>query len=89
MLNLRLLLSGAALAAGIHYVTKKRPDGSSIADDIKAKAPDWMNQARPYIDQLKGQFSKVPHIKGNSAGQKPYPQKFDKFSPDPDPDYTS
>jgi hypothetical protein len=35
---------------------------------------------------LKGQFSKVPHIKGNNQ---PYPQKFDKLSSDPQSDYSS
>jgi hypothetical protein len=89
MLNLRLLVTGAAVAAGIHYITKKRPDGSSIFEDLKAQAPGWMNQARPYLDQLKGQFSKVPHIKGGSAEGLSYPQKFDKISPEPDSDYSS
>jgi hypothetical protein len=86
--TLRLLFTGAALAAGIHYATKKRPDGSSMVEDLKAKAPDWMNKAQPYIDQLKGQFAKVPHIKGNS-GSGAYPQKFNNFSKEPDADYSS
>ena len=84
--TLRLLVTGAALVAGINYVTKKRPDGSSIFEDLKVKAPDLMNKAQPYLDQLKGQFSKVPHIKGNNQ---PYPQKFDKLSSDPQSDYSS
>ncbi len=53
---LRLLVVGAAVAAGIHHITKKREDGSSIADDLKEKAPEWMDKAKPYLDQLKGQF---------------------------------
>ncbi len=84
--TLRLLVTGAALVAGINYITKKRPGGSSIADEFKEKIPDWMNKAQPFIDQLKGQFSKVAHIKG---GNNPYPQKFDNFSIDPETDYTS
>ena len=86
---LRLIVAGAAVAAGVHYVTKKRPDGSSIADDIKAKAPEWLHKVQPYIDQLQGQFSKIPHIKGGTLNSGPYPQKFENFSPDPDPSYSS
>ena len=55
----RLLVTGAAVAAGVHYITKKRPDGTSIADDLKAKAPEWMEKAKPYINQVKEQFAKT------------------------------
>ncbi|HEY0055259.1 MAG TPA: hypothetical protein VGB63_07880 [Pedobacter sp.] len=84
--TLKLLITGAALAAGINYITKKRADGFSIFEDVKAKAPNLANRAQPFIDQLKGRFSKVPHIKGNAM---PYPQKFDNFSADSNNDYTS
>ncbi len=84
--TLKLLATGAALVAGINYVTKKRADGSSIFEDFKAKAPDLVNKSKPYLERLKGQFSKVPHIKGNT---RTYPHKFDNFSADSDPDYTS
>lgn len=85
----RLLVTGAAVVVGVRYITKKRPDGSSIGEDLKMKIADTMNKAQPYIDRLKGQFSKVPHIKGNTGGDKPYPRKFENFSPDPDPAYSS
>ncbi|MDB5120922.1 MAG: hypothetical protein JWN56_2140 [Sphingobacteriales bacterium] len=81
---LRLLVTGAAVAAGVHYVTKKRADGSSIADDLKAKAPEYMDKAKPYINQLKNRITQL------TGGQpKTYPQKFDDFTPDPDPTYSS
>lgn len=51
---LKLLVVGAAVAAGINHITKKREDGTSIMDDLKAKAPEWMDKAKPYIDQVKG-----------------------------------
>lgn len=86
---LRLLITGAAIAAGVYYTTKKRPDGSSMVEDLKESVPDWMNRIQPYIDKLQGQFSKVPHIKGNAANDGPYPGKFEDFSPDPDPAYSS
>lgn len=53
---LKLLVVGAAVAAGIHHVTKKREDGTTLMDDLKAKAPEWMDKAKPYLDQVKGQF---------------------------------
>lgn len=86
---LRLLIAGAAIVAGVSYLTKKRPDGSSIFEDLKERVPDWMNRIQPYVEQLKGQFSKVPHIKGDAAKHSPYPAKFEDFSPDPDPAYSS
>jgi hypothetical protein len=79
----RLLLTGAAVAAGVHYVTKKRPDGTSMMDDIKAKAPEWKEKAKPYIDkvepyinQVKDQFTKM------TESEKP---KTNGFSANPDP----
>jgi len=81
---LRLLFTGAAVAAGVHYVTKKRVDGSSIADDLKAKAPEWMDKAKPYIDQVK---SKITNISGGQ--KKSYPQKFDNFTKETDSTYHS
>ena len=82
---LKLLVTGAAVAAGVHYVTKKRPDGSSIVDDLKAKAPQWLEKAQPYIDQAK---ERITQVAGNPASGQ-YPEKFDKSSPDPDPTYSS
>jgi len=86
---LKLLVTGAAVAAGVHYVTKKRADGSSIVDDLKAKAPEWMEKAQPYIDQAKERISKATG--GQTAGKnaKDYPGKFDSSAPDPDPTYSS
>ncbi|MEJ6982246.1 hypothetical protein WG906_17405 [Pedobacter sp. P351] len=89
MSTIRLFITGAAFAAGVHYITKKRPDGSSIIEDIKSKLPEWMNKAQPFIDQWKGQFSNVPHIKGSAAKGGTYPRKFENSSADPDPDYSS
>ena len=83
---LRLAVTGAAVAAAVHYVTKKRPDGGSIVEDLKAKAPDLMNKAEPYISQIKEQLSKVSGGKNSSSA---YPEKFNTTAPDPDPTYTS
>jgi hypothetical protein len=89
MALLKYLLTGAAVAAGYHYTTKKRADGTSLADEWRNKASEWMEQAKPHIDRLKGQFDNVSFIKGGTANQPGYPEKFDNFSPDPDPTYSS
>jgi hypothetical protein len=54
---LKYLVFGAAVAAGVNYATKKREDGRSLVDDLSDKAPEWMEKAKQYTDQLKGQFS--------------------------------
>ena len=51
------LVIGAAVVAGINYITKKRPDGTSLVDDIKEKAPDWINKAKEFGEQKKNQYS--------------------------------
>lgn len=54
---LKYLVFGAAVAAGVNYATKKREDGRSLIDDLSEKAPEWMDKAKQYTDQLKGQFA--------------------------------
>lgn len=51
------LLIGAAVVAGVNYITKKRPDGRSMVDDIKEKAPEWMNKAKEFGNTQKERFS--------------------------------
>ena len=50
------LLIGAAVVAGVNYITKKRPDGRSMMDDIKEKAPEWMNKAKEFGNTQKDRF---------------------------------
>jgi hypothetical protein len=83
------LVTGIVVAAGVHYATKKRPDGSSIADDLKAKAPEWMNKAQPYLNQIKEQFSKLTQRRPDAGNTTSYPEKFNNLAPDPDPTYSS
>jgi chromosome condensin MukBEF ATPase and DNA-binding subunit MukB len=61
---LKYLVFGAAVAAGVNYATKKREDGRSLIDDLSEKAPEWMDKAKQYTDQLKDQFGQ-----GTSASQ--------------------
>jgi len=58
---LRTLAIGAAVAYGINYATKKRPDGKSLVDDIKERAPEWMNKAKEYGDQMKSKMNQPSH----------------------------
>ena len=67
---LKLMVVGAAVAAGIHYITKKREDGTSIMDDIKEKAPEWMDKAKPLMDQVKSQFG-GNHMQHNASMNNP------------------
>ena len=53
----RFIVLGAAVAAGVNYVTKKRPDGKSIVDDVSEKAPEWMDKAKQYTNQIKEQLT--------------------------------
>lgn len=51
------LIIGAAVVAGVNYITKKRPDGRSMVDDIKEKAPEWMNKAKEFGNTQKDRFA--------------------------------
>ena len=58
---IKLLAVGAAAAYGVNELTKKRADGRSMVDNIKERAPEWMEKARPYIDQVKNRFNRESH----------------------------
>jgi hypothetical protein len=51
-------LIGAAIYGIVKYVTKKDINGRSIADDIKEKAPEWMEKAKNLKDDLKVELEK-------------------------------
>lgn len=51
------LLIGAAVVAGVNYITKKRPDGKSMVDDLKEKAPEWIDKAKEFGNAQKEQFT--------------------------------
>ena len=63
---LKYLVFGAAVAAGVNYATKKREDGRSLIDDLSEKAPEWMDKAKQYTEQLKGQFGQATSSSQNS-----------------------
>ena len=47
---LKYALIGAAVAYGINYITKKRPDGSSILDDLCERSPEWLQKGKSYVE---------------------------------------
>lgn len=55
---LRTALIGAAVYGAIKYVTKKDVNGRSVMDDIKEKAPEWMEKAKNMKDNFKADLEK-------------------------------
>lgn len=43
---LKKVLIGAAVYGAFKYLTKKDVNGRSMVDDIKDKAPDWMEKVK-------------------------------------------
>lgn len=60
----------AAAVAAYNYITKKRPDGTSVADDIKEKAPEWIDKAKQYGGQLKDQYNQSQNTGTPGTGPK-------------------
>jgi hypothetical protein len=78
---LRFLALGAAVAVGVNYLTKRRPDGTSILDDLTARAPEWMDKAKEFGDRVKDRYSQYSgqdqsqQQQGQSTdGREPYSQ---------------
>nr|WP_199156769.1 YtxH domain-containing protein [Pedobacter sp. ASV2] len=57
---LKTALIGAAIYAGVKYITKKDVvTGKSIMDDLMEKAPEWMENAKGYKDEISSRVSAV------------------------------
>jgi len=55
---LKTAIIGAAVYAGVKYITKKDPiTGQSIVDDLMDKAPQWADKAKNYTQDLKSRLS--------------------------------
>lgn len=50
---LKTALIGAAVYGAIKYITKKDENGRSIADNLKEKAPEWVDKAKNLKDEFK------------------------------------
>lgn len=53
---LKTALIGAAVYGAIKYVTKKDVNGKSIIDDLQEKAPEWMDKAKRFKDDLEYKY---------------------------------
>jgi len=49
-------LIGAAVYGAIKYVTKKDINGRSIVDDLKEKAPEYMDKAKKLKEDLETKY---------------------------------
>ncbi|MGM9476126.1 YtxH domain-containing protein [Pedobacter sp. GSP4] len=55
---LKTAIIGAAVYAGVKYITKKDPiTGQSIVDELMDKAPEWVDKAKGYTQDLKTRVS--------------------------------
>ena len=61
---IKTALIGAAVYGAIKYITKKDINGRSIADDIKDKAPEWVDKAKRFKDDYiaEKQLKDEPYI---------------------------
>jgi len=51
-------LIGAAVYGAIKYITKKDETGRSIMDNIKDKAPEWMEKAKDVKDKFRTELER-------------------------------
>ncbi|MCD0488592.1 YtxH domain-containing protein [Pedobacter sp. MC2016-14] len=49
-------LIGAAVYGAVKYITKKDVNGRSIADDIKEKAPEWLEKAKGLKEEVVSEY---------------------------------
>ncbi len=62
---LKTALIGAAVYGAIKYVTKKDENGRSIADDLRERAPEWMEKAKNLKSDMQ---MKYDNMKGDYTG---------------------
>jgi len=53
---LKTALIGAAVYGAIKYVTKKDVNGRSMVDDLKEKAPEWMEKAKNFKEDMTREY---------------------------------
>ncbi|RZK75795.1 MAG: YtxH domain-containing protein [Pedobacter sp.] len=57
---LKTALIGAAVYGAIKYITKKDEiTGRSLADDLKDKAPEWIDKAKGYKEDLESRYNNL------------------------------
>jgi len=59
---LKTAIIGAAVYAGVKYITKKDDlTGRSVLDDLMDKAPEWADKAKNYAKDLEGKIDSAPN----------------------------
>lgn len=53
----RTALIGAAIYGAIKYITKKDETGKSLVDDLKEKAPEWMDKAKNFKKDMEMKYN--------------------------------
>ncbi|WP_432714764.1 YtxH domain-containing protein [Pedobacter sp.] len=54
---LKTVLIGAAVYGAFKYATKKDANGRSIVDDLKDKAPEYMDKAKKFKEDLETKYT--------------------------------
>ncbi|TDO23260.1 YtxH domain-containing protein [Pedobacter duraquae] len=55
---LKMIIVGAAVAAGVKYATKKRvEDGRSLVDDFKDNIPEWKEKAMQFKEKIRQDYA--------------------------------
>lgn len=55
---LKKVLIGAAVYGAFKYLTKKDVNGRSMVDDIKDKAPDWMEKVKNVKNEFQAELER-------------------------------
>ncbi|WP_219223506.1 YtxH domain-containing protein [Pedobacter antarcticus] len=58
---LKTALIGAAVYGAIKYITKKDHTGRSIVDDLQDKAPEWVDKAKRFKDDLDAKYQNTSY----------------------------
>ncbi|WP_316822696.1 YtxH domain-containing protein [Pedobacter gandavensis] len=53
---LKSLLIGAAVYGAVKYATKKGANGKSLVDELTEQAPEWLDKAKEFGNDLKQQY---------------------------------
>jgi len=56
---LKTALIGAAVYGAIKYITKKDENGRSIVDDLKERAPEWMEKAKGFKTDMQMKYDNL------------------------------
>ncbi|WP_293310204.1 YtxH domain-containing protein [Pedobacter sp. UBA5917] len=60
---LKYAILGAAAVYGFKYATKKRStDGKSLVDDLKEKAPGYLEKVKNYGERVRQDYSQTSEL---------------------------